>query len=169
MLLPALSSSVIPRLWNASVSWTTLWLLVLGGVVDGSGPPAVAAETKDPYEMLAADNLDRDIKAGYALRADTWAGDLPADGSKRIEYTLLRGNEYRFYLYSNTKGAKISFHVQDRGGVNVDAHGWQKEKGDYCFAGADMIPKATGTYYLVVKVEHTSAARTEWSLVYVYK
>ena len=63
--------------------------------------------------MLTADSLGRDLKAGYALRADTWGGDFPADGSKRIEYTLLRGNDYRFYAYSSTKGAKISFHIQD--------------------------------------------------------
>ena len=132
-------------------------------------PWAVADGTKDPYEALVEDSLGRDIKSGYTLRADTWGGDLPADGSKRIEYTLLRGNDYRFYAHSNTKGAKISFHIQDRDGVNVELHSWQKQKGEFWFAGADLVPKATGSYYLVVKIEQTSAERVEWSLVYAYK
>ncbi len=143
------------------------WLILLAGPADFALP--AAAETRDPYEILEADSLGRDVKSGYALRADTWGGDLPAGGSKRIECTLLRGNDYRFYAYSSTKGAKISFHLQDRDGVNLEAHCWQKEKGEFGFAGADIVPKSTGSYYLVVKIEHTTAERVDWSLVYAYK
>ena len=130
---------------------------------------SLADPNKDPYEALSAIGLGGDIKQGYTLRADTWGGDLPASGSKRIEYTLFRGNDYRFYAYTGTKRAKISFHIQDRDGAIVESHGWQKDKDELCFAGADLSPKATGSYYLVVKVEQTSTERTEWSLVYAYK
>lgn len=144
-----------------------LWIVLLASMV--TGVSLAVAGVQDPYEALSAIGLDRDLKQGYTLRADTWAGDLPVDGSKRIEYTLLRGNDYRFYAYAVTKGAKISFHIQDRDGGIVEAHGWQKQKAGLSFAGADIVPTATGTYYLVVKVEQSTAERTEWSLVYAYK
>ncbi len=130
---------------------------------------AQAGTIRDPYEALTEIGLGNDLKQGYALRADTWSGDLPADGSKRIEYTLFRGNGYRFYAYSSTKGAKISFHVQDHDGANVETGCWQKEKDEFYFAGAELSPKSTGSYYLVVKVEQSPTERTEWSLVYAYK
>ena len=132
-------------------------------------PDAFAGTNKDPFEILAAVGLEGDIKAGCTLRADSWGGDLPADGSRRIEHTLFRGNDYRFYAYTPTKGAKISFHIQDRDGALVESRAWQKEKDDLCFAGAEISPKTTGAYYLVVKIERTDAERTEWSLVYAYK
>ncbi len=127
------------------------------------------AGQKDPYDVLAAEGLEHDVKDGFALRADSWSGDLPADGSKRIEYTLLRGNDYHFYSYATTKGAKISFHVQDRDGAVVETRSWQKDQDALCFAGAEIQPKSTGSYYLVIKVEQSPAERTEWSLVYAFK
>ncbi len=130
---------------------------------------SAAADVQDPYEMLSAIGLDRDLKQGYTLRADTWGGDLPVDGSKRIEHILLHGNDYQFYAYTVTKGAKISFHVQDRDGSIVEAHSWQKQKDGLSFAGANIIPTMTGSYYLVVKVEQSTAERIGWSLVYAYK
>ena len=147
----------------ATFSWVALLSVILG-----LGPVA-SASTKDPYEILAAAGLDRDIKQGYALRTDTWSGDLPVDGSKRIEYTLFRPNDYHFYAYSSTKGAKISFHIQDRDGNLVETRSWQKQNDDFCFAGADVSPKATGTFYLAVRVDQTAAERTEWALVFAYK
>ena len=134
----------------------------------GVGPLA-ASGAQDPYEILASIGLERDVKQGYVLRADTWGGDLPIDGSKRIEHTLLRGNDYRFYAYASTKGAKISFHVQDRDGSLVEAHSWQQEKDGLWFAGADITPKATGSYYLVVKIEQSPVERADWALIYAYK
>ena len=148
----------------AAIRWIVLLAVILTG-----GYAAAAAGVQDPYEILSALGLDRDLKQGYTLRADTWGGDLPVDGAKRIGYTLLRGIDYHFYAYAVTKGAKISFHIQDRDGGIVEAHGWQKQKEGACFAGADIIPTTTGSYYLVVKVEQSTADRTEWSLVYAYK
>ncbi len=36
-------------------------------------------------------------------------------------------------------------------------------------AGAEVICKKTGTYFLIVKVEKSPDERTDWGLVYSYK
>ncbi len=119
--------------------------------------------------MLAAAGLEGDLKQGYVLRSDSWNGELPAGGTKRLELTLFRGNDYRFYACTNTKGAKISFHLQDRDGTVIEARGWQMEKDGLCFAGADIVPKSTGGCLLVIKVEESPVERTDWSVFYAFK
>lgn len=130
---------------------------------------SAAAGSKDLSDLLAAVGLERDLKAGYILRTDRWNGNLPPEGSKRIEYTLFQGNDYYFYAYSSTQGAKMTFHVQERDGTVVETRSWQKEQHALCFAGAEIQPKSTGTYQLVVQVERSPQERTDWSLVYAFK
>ena len=146
---------------------TTFLLIALGAF--GLFLPAAHA-TVDDALTFALEGMDKYIKQGYNLREDTWGGDLPAKEAKAITHQLFKGNDYWFCMGSSTKGAKITIHVYDSDGNLVEeSNSWQREKGDAAFAGAEVVCKKTGTYFLIVKVEKSPEERTDWGLVYSYK
>jgi hypothetical protein len=113
--------------------------------------------------------VDPDIKKGYILREDTWNGDLPIGETKAIAHQLTKGNEYRFYLRTDVKAAKLSVHVYDQDGNLAEADSWHNEANDGSSAGASVKPGRTGTYFLIVKVEKSPEERTVWGMAYAYK
>src|SRR5580704_8496477 len=86
------------------------------------------------------------IKQGFTLREDYWGGDLPVKTQKAIVQQLFKGTDYWFWMGTDSDNAKISVHVYDSDGnlAEID-HVQQKH-----FAAVHVIPKATGTYYLIV-------------------
>lgn len=105
------------------------------------------------------------VKQGYTVREEAWAGDLGVDDSKAVTAQLFKGNDYWFFLATDQEKAKISVHVYDDKGNLAEKESWQKGK----FAAAQVLPKRTGTYYIIVKVERSPAERTHWGLVYGYQ
>lgn len=136
-----------------------------------------AHATVDDALTFALEAMDKYIKQGYNLREDTWGGDLPEKEAKAITHQLFKGNDYWFCMGTSTKGAKISIHVYDSDGNLVEeSNSWQREhkdkgkdKSEAAFAGAQVVCKKTGTYFLIVKVEKSDEDRTDWGLVYAYK
>jgi len=62
--------------------------------------------------------------------------------------------------------AKVSVHVYDSDGkLAEEPDGWEKGH----FAGAHVIPKATGSYFIIVSVEESPEDRTHWALVYGFR
>ena len=110
-----------------------------------------------------------DVRQGYVLREDTWNGDLSVGERKAIAHQLTKGNDYRFYLGADVKGAKLSVHVYDQDGNLAESSSWQRAEGDACMAGASVRPGRTGTYYLIVKIEQSPEASTPWGMAYAYK
>ena len=80
-------------------------------------------------------------------------------------HQLFKGNQYWFWMGTDTAGAKISVHVYDSDGKLAEVESWQKDRKAAC----RVIPKRTGTYYLIVEVEKSSAERTFWSLAYGFR
>jgi hypothetical protein len=113
-----------------------------------------ALEAADPY-----------VKEGFTVREDYWGGDLPVKTTKAIVHQLFKGNEYWFWMGTDQKGAKISVHVYDSAGNLAESEAWQKPH----FAAARVVPKKTGSYYLIVEVEKSPDERTYWSLAYGFK
>lgn len=135
----------------ASVAAALLVHPVLGRVDDAI---SFAMEAIEPY-----------VREGFIVREDYWGGDLGATEQKFIAHQLFKGNEYWFCVATDAEGASMSVHVYDSKGKIADVESWQREQ----FAGSRVVPKETGTYYVIVAVEKSKKARTHWALVYGFR
>ena len=132
-------------------------------------PPAIFALVDNAtvyaraWALLAAEPY---VKKGFHVREDYWAGDLGSGEKKAVRQQLFRGNEYWFWLGTEVDKAKVSVHVYDSDGkLAEEPDSWEKDH----FAAAHVIPKATGSYFNIVSVEQSPAARTHWALVYGFR
>jgi hypothetical protein len=127
------------------------------------GAPALG--TVDDAISRAMEAIGPYVKAGYIVRADQWGGDLGVREQKAIPHTLFKGNDYWFVMGTDDDNARVAIHVYDSRGKLVEADSWQKGK----FAGAHVLPGATGTYYIIVEVTNSPDERTHWAMVYGFK
>lgn len=147
-----------------------LTLVICGAWLATSRPALASLETDWAPAEVFSTAIGTDLKRGYTLRAESWRGDLAANVAKPIAQQLFKGNEYRFYAGAFEKNARISVHVYDADGNIADAETWDRTDAEgQSFSGVSVQPKRTGTYYLIVKIEHSPAARTEWGMVYAFK
>jgi hypothetical protein len=128
----------------------------------GLGP---ARATIDDALSFALEAATPYVKEGFTVREDYWGGDLPVKSTKAIVHQLFKGNEYWFWMGTDQKNAKISVHIYDSAGNLAETQAWQKPH----FAAARVVPKKTGSYYLIVEVESSPDERTYWSLAYGFK
>ena len=128
----------------------------------GAGP---AHATIDDALSFALEAASPYVKEGFTVREDYWGGDLPVKTTKAIVHQLFKGNEYWFWMGTDQKAAKISVHIYDSAGNLAEDTAWQKPH----FAAAHIVPKKTGSYYLIVEVEKSPDERTYWSLAYGFK
>ena len=165
-----MSNFVNPCRWRA-VSLAVLLAMGFGSNFNALIPPILAGEDGPDWlpETVFAPVLDGDRKQGFILRADTWEGDLPVGETKGIRHQFIKGNDYRFYVSTVAPGATVSLHIYDQDGNLAESRAWNKTENGTFFAGADIRPSATGTYYLIVKVDKSSQPRTAWDMAYAYK
>lgn len=102
---------------------------------------------------------------GWIIREDAWGGDLGAGEKKAVTAQLFRGNSYIFFLATDVDGASLRVNVYDAEGNLAESKSWQRGK----FAYAEIRPRATGTYYLVVEMVSSPEERTGWALVYGFR
>ena len=105
------------------------------------------------------------IKGGFTLREDYWGGDLPVKSQKAIVQQLFKGSEYWFWMGTDSDTAKISVHVYDSDGNLAEVEHVQQKH----FAAVRVIPKTTGSYYLIVEIEKSNQERTHWALAYGFR
>ena len=115
------------------------------------------------YALLAAEPY---VKKGFQVREDYWAGALATGGRKAVRQQLFKGNEYWFWLGTEVDHAKVSVHIYDSDGKLAEQpDSWAKNP----LAPALIIPKTTASYFIIVSVEESPAARTHWALVYGFR
>jgi hypothetical protein len=105
------------------------------------------------------------VKEGFTVREDYWGGDLPVKRQKAIVQQLFKGNEYWFWMGTEVDSAKITIHIYDSDGHLAEAQSWQKEHS----AAARVVPKKTGSYYLIVEVQKSPLENTHWALAYGFR
>jgi hypothetical protein len=105
------------------------------------------------------------IKEGFTIREDYWGGDLPVKQAKAVVHQLFKGNEYWFWVGTDEKSARITVHVYDSEGNLCDLDA--KTKGR--MAVARVVPKKTGSYYIIVEVEKSDKERTHWGMAYGFR
>lgn len=106
------------------------------------------------------------VKEGFTVREDYWGGDLPVKQPKTIVQQLFKGNEYWFWMGSDVASAKISVRVYDAEGHPAEAEYWKNKPH---MAAARVVPKASGSYYIIVEIEKSHLERTHWSLAYGFR
>lgn len=126
---------------------------------------ARALATIDDALSFALEAAEPYVKEGFTVREDYWGGDLGEKQQKAIVHQLFKGNEYWFWMGTDVKTAKVSIHVYDANGNLAEAEFWQKPH----FAAARVVPKTTGTYYLIVEIEKSDQERTHWALSYGFR
>ena len=127
--------------------------------------PAIFA-TVDDAQAFALQAAEPYVKQGFQVREDYWGGDLGSGEKKAVRQQLFKGNEYWFWLGTEVDRAKVSVHVYDSDGkLAEESDGWQKGH----FAAAHVVPKATGSYFIIVSVEESPEERTHWALVYGFR
>lgn len=126
------------------------------------GPARATIDDALSYALEAAAPY---IKAGFTLREDYWGGDLAEKQQKAIVHQLFKGNEYWFWMGTDSDDAKISVHIYDSQGNLAEVESWQKPH----FAAARVIPKKSGSYYLIIEVEKSKEERTRWALAYGFQ
>ena len=132
-------------------------------------PPAIFAQV-DPttvyaraWAILAAEPY---VKQGFHVREDYWPGDLASGETKTVRQQLFKGNEYWFWLGTEVDHAKVSVHIYNSDGKLAEQpDSWAKGQ----IAAAHIIPKTTGSYFIIVSVEASPAARTNWALAYGFR
>ena len=133
-------------------------------------PPAIFASGVDPttvyaraWAVLAAEPY---VEQGFHMREDYWVGDLASGKRKAIRQQLFKGNEYWFWLGTEVDHAKVSVHIYNSDGKLAEQpDSWAKGQ----ISAAHIIPKTTDTYFIIVSVEESPAARTHWALAYGFR
>ena len=124
-----------------------------------------AHATIDDALSFALEAADPYVKEGFTVREDYWGGDLAVKSTKAIVHQLFKGNEYWFWMGTDVKDAKVSVHIYDSEGNLAEVEAWAKPH----FAAARVVPKKTGSYYLIVEIEKSPEERTTWSLAYGFR
>jgi hypothetical protein len=127
-------------------------------------PPLLPATVNDSLSF-ALQAADPHVKEGFSVREDYWGGDLGVKDQKAIAQQLFRGLEYWFWMGTELESAKISVHIYDQEGNLAEVESFQKKH----IAAARIIPKRSGTYYVVVQIEASLEERTPWALAYGYR
>jgi hypothetical protein len=114
------------------------------------------------YALEAAGPYKKD---GFTVREDYWGGDMAVKQPRAIKHQLFKGHTYWFWMGTDDKAARVSIHVYDSDGNLCEVE--FKQKGQ--MAMARVIPKRTGTYYLIVEIEKSPTERTHYGVAYGYR
>jgi hypothetical protein len=125
-----------------------------------------ACASVDDAQSFALQAAEPYVKQGFQVREDYWGGDLGSGEKKAVRQQLFKGNEYWFWLGTEVDKAKVSVHIYDSDGkLAEEPDSWEKGH----FAAAHVIPKTTGSYFIIVSVEQSPEERTHWALVYGFR
>jgi hypothetical protein len=125
-----------------------------------------ASASVDDAQSFALQAAEPYVKQGFQVREDYWGGDLASGEKKAVRQQLFKGNEYWFWLGTEVDRAKVSVHIYDSDGkLAEEPDSWEKGH----FAAAHVVPKTTGSYFVIVSVEESPEERTHWALVYGFR
>ena len=139
-------------------------VLMLAAAASLALSPCAHAYVDDAHSMTM-EMATPYVEKGFKVRQDYWKGEIKSGATKSVKAQLFKGNEYWFWMGTDQKAAQISVHIYDSAGNLAEVEAWQKPH----FAAARIVPKKTGSYYLIVEVEKSPDERTYWSLAYGFK
>lgn len=125
---------------------------------------ALVHEGKDAAIGAALPKLDL-AENPYVLREAWWQGELKKGETKLIQHQLFQRNDYWFWMGSSNPDAEVSIHIYDAEGNLVDEESFEKGH----VAGARVVPKVSGTYYVRIKVLEGPAGPSGWAVIYGFR
>ena len=143
----------------------SVWVFLMLALLAGSGwVLAFLHEGKDAAIGAALPKLDLP-EDPYVLRESWWRGQLKDGEMKLIKHQLFKRNDYWFWMGSSNPDNKVSLHIYDGEGNLVEEESFEKDH----VAGARVVPKTTGTYYIRIKITAGPAGPTEWAVIYAFR
>src|SRR5207302_6375238 len=153
-----------PNITSQAVMLNQTTVFAQGPFVPAVAPPR-GHESFDDALSFALEAAAPYVKEGFTVREDYWGGDLAVKQQKAIVHQLFKGNEYWFWMGTDVDNAKISVHIYDANGNLAEVERFQKQH----MAAARIVPKSTGSYYLIVEIEKSDRERTHWALAYGFR
>ena len=103
-------------------------------------------------------------KQGFTVREDAWGGDLGVKDQQAVTAQLFRGNEYWFWLATDTRGAVITVHVYDSDGKLANPNSGKRP-----LRCRQSHPSQNGCVLRHCHCEKSPQERSNWALVYGYR
>ena len=127
-------------------------------------PPAVLATVDDSHSM-AMEGAVEAVKAGFKIRQEYWKGTLKSGGQKLVKQQLFKGNEYWFFLGTDTDNVQMKIDVYDKAGTKINVETKTKDNS----TAVRVLAPATGSYLVVFSLTTREGGEIPWALAYGYR
>lgn len=105
------------------------------------------------------------VKEGFRIRQEYWNGTMKSGDKKIVKQQLFKGNEYWFFLGTDTEKATLKIDIFDRKGTKINVETKLSENA----AAVRVLAPATGTYIVVFSLTTKEGEDIPWALAYGYR
>lgn len=105
------------------------------------------------------------VKEGFKIRQEYWNGTMKSGDKKIVKQQLFKGNEYWFFLGTDTEKATLKIDIFDRKGTRINVETKLSENA----AAVRVLAPATGTYIVVFSLTSKEGGDIPWALAYGYR
>ena len=105
------------------------------------------------------------VKEGFRIRQEYWNGTMKSGDKKIVKQQLFKGNEYWFFLGTDTEKATLKIDIFDRKGTKINVETKLSENA----AAVRVLAPATGTYIVVFSLTSKEGEDIPWALAYGYR
>ena len=105
------------------------------------------------------------VKEGFRIRQEYWNGTMKSGDKKIVKQQLFKGNEYWFFLGTDTEKATLKIDIFDRKGTKINVETKLSENA----AAVRVLAPATGTFIVVFSLTSKEGEDIPWALAYGYR
>jgi hypothetical protein len=105
------------------------------------------------------------VKAGFKIRQEYWNGTLKSGEQKIVKQQLFKGNEYWFFLGTDSDDVTLKVDIYDRKGTKINV----ETKLSSNAAAVRVLAPATGTYIVTFSLTTKDGESIPWALAYGYR
>ena len=151
-----------PRLLNLSSIMSRFALLLAAILFTAVLPVQAVVDDSHSAAMEAAVPA---VKEGFKIRQEYWNGTMKSGDKKIVKQQLFKGNEYWFFLGTDTEKATLKIDIFDRKGTKINVETKLSENA----AAVRVLAPATGTYIVVFSLTSKEGGDIPWALAYGYR
>lgn len=151
-----------PRLLNLSSVMSRFALLLAAILFTAVLPVQAVVDDSHSAAMEAAVPA---VKEGFKIRQEYWNGTMKSGDKKIVKQQLFKGNEYWFFLGTDTEKATLKIDIFDRKGTKINVETKLSENA----AAVRVLAPATGTYIVVFSLTSKEGEDIPWALAYGYR
>lgn len=105
------------------------------------------------------------VKAGFKIRQEYWNGTLKSGEQKIVKQQLFKGNEYWFFLGTDSDDVTLKVDIYDKKGTKINV----ETKMSPNAAAVRVLAPATGTYLVVFSLTTKEGGQIPWAMAYGYR